>query len=137
MCGLLALTVPILSSSSCLSRCQFLNSGNCHQLKNLRWSTFPFRISSVRSAHPSELPGTKFYPPGPVLHQELFLLHQTPRTNFLVPSFDPELACSPHCSSPGQIILLQASINFLTILLLVFKGNGFLLCIVTLFFPFV
>ena len=70
---------------------------------------------------------TKFYPPGLVLYQELSLLYPTPRTNFLVPGFDPELALSPCRSSPGQISLLQASNNFLTFFLQVIKGNGFLL----------
>ena len=41
VCVSLALPYPILSSSSRLSRCRFLNSSSCHPLKSLRWSPFP------------------------------------------------------------------------------------------------
>ena len=99
VCGSLALTVPILSSFSCLNRCRFLSSGSCHQLKSLRWSTFTLPDQFCAFCSSIWTPRTKFYPPGYVPRQEFFLLHQTPRTNFLVPGFDPELACSPHRSS--------------------------------------
>ena len=68
VCGSLALTVPILSSSSCLSRCQFLSSWCCHPLKSLRSSTSTLQISSVPSSHPFELPRQT------ILHQDLFNL---------------------------------------------------------------
>ena len=83
--GSIALTIPIRCSSSCLSRCQFLNSSSCHQWKSLPRSTFLLRdqfhalCTSIWSRR------TKFYPPGLVPHLEHFPLHLTPRTNILVP----------------------------------------------------
>ena len=42
-CGSLALTIPILCSNFCLSRCQFLNSSSSHQQKSLPRSMFQLR----------------------------------------------------------------------------------------------
>ena len=51
----------------------------------------------------------KIFSPGPVYDQEFFYLHQTPRTNFLVPGVDPELVGSPHFLSPRTNFLALGS----------------------------
>ena len=109
----LALRVLILSTNSCLSRCLFLSSGNCHPLKRLCWRLqgSPDHVCAMEHVSSS----------GSVLcvlliHlnsrdknfilQVLFLIRnflfyiRLPGQTFLSRVLDCELACSPHRSPP-------------------------------------
>ena len=136
-CGSLALIVPVLCSSSCLSKFQFLNSSSRHQRKNLPLSMFLLRDQFNALCSSIWTPRTNFFVPG--LVDKLVRSHQrpSPRTNFLAPGFVQPLRLShlpsPRTKSSPMILSLAWRVEDQSWLLLSAASNSLIVSIPLLF----
>ena len=123
-CGSLALRISILCSSSCLSKCQSLNSSRCHQRKNLPLSMFFLRDQFYAFRSSIWPPWQNFNLQVLFFTLNIWLAGQTFLSRVLLINSSVLI----NLLFPGQTFLRQVMFNFFTVLILILKGNGFPLC---------